>query len=185
MEKPKPSDQAMQRPKDKQGPGLFSLLGPYCQWIMGLVVLTILGNGLNLIVPRLLAGVIDTYNQPGFTLSRTVVKFFAVAVGIFVLAYLQNIVQTYAAEKIARDLRSRLVEKISAQDHVYIQEVTPAELLTNLTSDVDSIKMFVSQAIASIISSLFLILGAGALLLSINWKLGLLVLSILPVIGGT
>ena len=32
--------------------------------------------------------------------------------------------------------------------------------------------MFVSQAIASIISSVFLIIGASVLLLSINWKLG-------------
>ncbi len=185
MEKPKQPPIAMQKPRRPAGPGLFSLLKPYRRWIFGLVALTILGNSLNLIVPRLLAGVIDTYSQPGFSLSRFVVEFVLVAAGIFVLAYLQNIVQTYAAEKIARDLRARLVEKISVQDHAYIQEVTPAKLLTNLTSDVDSIKMFISMAIAAIISSLFLILGAGVLLLSINWKLGLLVLSVLPIIGGT
>ena len=51
--------------------------------------------------------------------------------------------QTYASERVARDLRTRLVAKISAQDHAYIQQVTPAKLLTNLTSDVDAIKMFV------------------------------------------
>jgi ATP-binding cassette subfamily B protein len=44
-------------------------------------------------------------------------------------------------------MRTRLVAKISAQDHAYIQQATPAKLLTNLTSDVDSIKMFVSQAL--------------------------------------
>ena len=58
-------------------------------------------------------------------------------------------------------------------------------LLTNLTSDVDAVKMFVSQAIASLVSSVFLIIGASVLLLSINWKLGLAVLAILPIIGGT
>src|SRR5215467_7978425 len=172
MEKPKQPGSPMQKPQRPKGPDLSSLLKPYRRWIAGLVVLTIFGNSLNLIVPRLLASVIDTYNRPGFSLNRFVVEFIFVAVGIFVLAYLQNIVQTYAAEKIARDLRTRLVDKISVQDHAYIQEVTPAKLLTNLTSDVDSIKMFISQAIASIISSLFLILGAGVLLLSINWKLG-------------
>jgi ATP-binding cassette subfamily B protein len=63
--------------------------------------------------------------------------------------------------------------------------VTPARLLTNLTSDVDSVQSFVSQAIASIISSIFLIIGASILLLSVNWRLGLAVLAILPIIGGT
>ena len=150
-----------------------------------MVVLTILGNGLNLVVPKIMAGVIDTYDQPGFVLSRILVEFFFIAIGIFLLAYLQNIVQTYAAERIARDLRTRLVAKISDQDHSYIQFATPAKLLTNLTSDVDSIKTFVSMAIASIISSIFLIVGAGVLLLLIDWKLALAVLAILPIIGGT
>ncbi|HET9131022.1 MAG TPA: ABC transporter permease, partial [Terriglobia bacterium] len=172
-------------PKKPSGPSLFSLLKPYRHWVAGMVVLTILGNSLNLLVPKIMARTIDQYNQPGFDITQIVLWFLAVSIGIFVLLYFQNIVQTYAAERIARDLRTRLVAKISDQNHAYIQQVTPAKLLTNLTSDVDAIKMFVSQAIASIISSLFLIIGAGILLLLIDWKLGLAVLVVLPVIGGT
>ena len=43
--------------------------------------------------------------------------------------------------------------------------------------------MFVSQAVGSLVSSVFLIIGASVLLLSINWKLGLAVLAVLPIIG--
>lgn len=181
MEKP---TQPM-KPKRPAGPSLFSLLTPYRPLVLAMVVLTILANSLNLIVPRVMARIINTYGLPGFDISSTLKQFLFIAIGIFVLTYLQNIVQTYAAERIARDLRTKLVAKISVQDHAYIQDATPAKLLTNLTSDVDAIKMFVSQAIASIISSLFLIFGAGALLLMINWKLGLGVLAILPIIGVT
>ena len=42
-----------------------------------------------------------------------------------------------------------------------------------------------AQAIVNIVSSVFIILGASILLLSINWKLGLAVLTIVPIIGGT
>ena len=185
MDKPKEQTQPPMKPKMPSGPGLFSLLKPYRHWIVGMVVLTILGNGLNLIVPKIMARTIDTYNQPGFDLTTILFEFFLISIGIFILGYFQNVVQTYAAEKIARDMRTRLVAKISVQDHAYIQQATPAKLLTNLTSDVDSIKMFVSQAIASIISSLFIILGAGVLLLMIDWELGLAVLAVLPIIGGT
>jgi len=167
-----------------RGPNLFSLLKPYRRLIFLLAALTILGNSLNLTVPRLISYAIDTYAQQRLVLSRLVAEFFAVAAGIFVFAYLQVIVQTYASERVARDLRTRLVEKISLQDHAFIQEITPAKLLTNLTSDVDAVKMFISQAVASIIASGFLILGASVLLLSINWKLGIAVLAVLPIIGG-
>jgi ATP-binding cassette, subfamily B, bacterial len=189
MEKPKepmkPPIDPSAKPKRPAGPSLFSLLKPYRHWVFGMVILTILGNSLNLIVPKIMAGVIDRYDQPGFDLTKVVLQFLLISIGIFLLAYFQNVVQTYAAERIARDLRTRLVAKISVQNHAYIQQVTPAKLLTNLTSDIDAIKMFVSQAIASIISSLFLIVGAGILLLLIDWKLGLAVLAVLPVIGGT
>jgi ATP-binding cassette subfamily B protein len=47
------------------------------------------------------------------------------------------------------------------------------------------VKLFVSQAVGSLVSSVFLIIGASALLLAINWKLGLAVLVVLPIIGIT
>ena len=104
---------------------------------------------------------------------------------IFAFTYGQSIAQTYASERVARDLRSAVIAKISEQDYAYIERATPSKLLTNLTSDVDAVKTFVSQAIASIVSSVFLIIGASVLLLAINWKLALAVLLIMPVIGIT
>jgi ATP-binding cassette subfamily B protein len=77
---------------------------------------------------------------------------------IFIFTYLQNIVQVYTSEIVAKNLREKKKKKISLQDYNYIQTVSPAKLLTNLTSDVDSVKSFVSMAIASIISSIFLII---------------------------
>jgi len=112
------------------------------------------------------------------------VKYLMASLVIFIFTWLQGLVQVYASEKVARDLRSRLAHKISIQSHAYIEESNPSKLLTNLTADVDSIKMFVSQAIVSISSSIILIIGACILLFSINWKLALAVVAIVPIIGG-
>ncbi len=104
---------------------------------------------------------------------------------VFALNYLQNIMQTYASERVARDLRTRLAAKIATQSYSSIEQLTPAKLLTNLTSDVDGVKLFVSQAVATIIASIFLIVGASVMLLTINWRLGLSVLGVVPLVGGT
>ena len=119
------------------------------------------------------------------SLTQLAIEFLAVAAGIFVLTYLQSILQTVTSERVARDLRTRFVNKIAQQDFAYVQDASPARLLTNLTSDVDAIKSFVSQAIASIVSSVFLIIGASILLLLLNWQLALLVLAVVPIIGVT
>jgi ATP-binding cassette subfamily B protein len=147
--------------------------------------MTIIANAMNLAIPWIIAHAIDSFAQQAALSTTLIAVFFSVALGIFLFTYLQVVVQTYASERVARDLRTKLVTKIAGQDHAFIQQVTAAKLLTNLTSDIDAIKMFISQAIASIISSMFLIVGASVLLLSINWKLALGVLAVLPVIGVT
>ncbi len=173
------------RKKPPSGAKLLVLLKPYRWLIATLVVLTVVGNGLNLVVPKIVAHAIDAYTQQSFVLSTVVLQFFVVAFLVFALTYLQSIAQTYASERVARDLRTRVAARISVQSYAYVERVTPAKLLTNLTSDIDAVKLFVSQAIASIISSVFLIVGAGILLLMINWRLGLSILGIVPVIGIT
>jgi len=173
------------RRKPPPAAGLLVLLKPYRGLIVLLVILTVAGNALALAVPRIIAHAVDTYTQPTFALSGVAWQFFAAALLVFVLTYLQSIVQTYASEKVGRDLRTRVAAKISIQSYAFVEQVTPSKLLTNLTSDIDAVKLFVSQAIATIISSVFLIIGAGVLLLMINWRLGLSVLGIVPFIAIT
>jgi len=171
-------------------PGIFSLLKPYRGLLALLILFALFTNGVNLWLPKIIQHGIDDYvatvkAQTHFDVNPTLVKFSAAVLVIFLFAYLQTIVQTYTSEKVARDLRSRLSDKISRQSNIFIEGISPAKLLTNLTSDVDSIKMYVSQALVSIISSVFTLVGGSILLLTINWKLALCVIAIIPIIGGT
>ena len=169
----------------KGPPGMLSLLVPYKGLIVLLLLFALLSNGINLWLPKIIADGIDAYMHKRFDLRYTLIEFSIAVILIFVFGYLQSIIQVYASEKVARDLRTRLSDKISRQSHAFIEKANPSKLLTNLTADTDSIKLFVSQAIVSIVSSVFIIIGASILLLSINWKLGLTVIAIIPIIGGT
>lgn len=164
---------------------LMSFLRPYAGRIALLTILTIAGSALSLLVPQIVAHAIDAYTAHTFNLTTTLISFSAIALGIFILNNLQSLAQTYASEAVARDLRTKVAAAISHQQYATIEELTPSKLLTNLTSDADAVKTFVSQAIASIASSAFLIIGASALLLWLDWRLALAVLVILPFIAGT
>lgn len=168
----------------KSSPGVFSLLKPYKGMVGLLILFALLSNGLNLWLPKLIGQGIDDFNRGSFSFKTMITEFTVVAFIIFVFTYLQGIVQTFASERVAKDLRTRIAVKISEQSYVFIEKSNPSKLLTNLTSDVDSIKLFVAQAIVSIVSSIFIIVGASILLLSINWKLGLTTMAIIPIIGG-
>jgi len=169
------------RPK---GPNIFGVLKPYKFMIAGLILFALLSNAVNLFIPKIISHSIDDFSKGSFSMQTVVLEFLVASLVIFIFTFLQGILQTYASERVARDLRTKLTDKISRQSYAFIQQTNPSKLLTNLTSDVDSVKLFVSMAVVSLASSVFIIIGASALLISINWKLALNVLVIIPVIIG-
>jgi len=180
-------DQTPNKPKQ---PGVFSLLIPYRGLVALLILFALFSNSVTLWLPKIIQHGIDDYvhsflSHTKFNVNPTLIRYTGAILVVFIFAYLQTIIQTYASEKVARDLRTRLSGKISQQSNGFIDQVTPGKLLTNLTADVDAIKMFVAQALVNIVSSAFIIVGASILLLTINWKLALCVIAIIPIIGGT
>lgn len=166
-------------------PSVFSLLKPYRGMISLLVLFALLSNGVNLLVPKIISKGIDSFSAGTFSLKTVVTEFLIAAFVIFLFTYLQSVVQTFSSEKVALDIRKRLSDKISRQSYSYILKANPSRLLTNLTSDIDSIKMFVSMAVATMFSSAFMIIGTCVLLVMINYKLAIPIIAIIPIIGGT
>lgn len=165
--------------------GLGDLLRPYRNSIVVLIALSFGASSLTLVVPKIIARGIDAYTVGTLNFSIVATEFIVASIFVFIFTYAQNVVQTRTSEKVARDLRSVVSKKISRQSYEYIQNTNPSKLLTNLTSDIDSIKLFVAQAIVSIVSSLCIIVGASTILLFINWRLALAVLTMIPIIGFT
>ncbi len=163
--------------------GLFSVVRPYRVIVTVLIIMALAGSSINLVIPRIIANGIDTFSENRFNAGRIITEFLIAAAGIFIFTFLQSVVQTLTSERVARDMRNTLSDKISRQSYSFILKSNPSKLLTNLTSDMDLIKMFVSQAFITIISSLFVIVGVAVLLIMINWKLALAVLTIVPIIA--
>ncbi len=166
-------------------PSIWSLMKPYQGMIYFLVFLALASNVLSLFLPKVISHGIDAFVQGKFVYSSVILDFALLTLGILFFTIVQNVVQTYTSEKVARDLRTKLAGKISRGSYLFIQKTNPSKLLTHLTSDVDAVKMFVAQAVASLISSIVIIIGASIMLLLINWKLALAVMCIIPVIGCT
>jgi ATP-binding cassette subfamily B protein len=168
-----------------KGPGLFSVLKPYRRMIFLLVLRSLISNAISLTIPNISRHAIDAFIGNHLDTHLIVWEFLGAAAGVFLFTYGLSYVQTYTSERVARDLRTQLAARISRQNYSFLQKSNPAQLLTNLTADVDSVKGFVAQAIASIFSSIFIIFGASIMLLTIRWQLALCVIAIIPIIGFT
>jgi ATP-binding cassette, subfamily B, bacterial len=167
------------------GKKLNALVFGYKKLVALLSFFTVCGSLLGLLIPKIIARAIDSYAQAHTIKEQLLWQFAIVTLLVFIFTYLQSVVQSYASEVVARDLRQKLAEKIALQNYSYVMEVSPARLLTNLTSDVDAVKLFVGMAVGNLISSYCLLIGASILLLITNWKLALLVLLLTSVIWVT
>ena len=96
-----------------QKPSIFKLLKPYSGMISALLFFALLSNGLNLVIPKLIQAGIDDFTNGVWNMRKIVTWFSAAAILIFILTYVQSIIQTFASEKVARDLRNNLSSKIS------------------------------------------------------------------------
>src|ERR1700754_2169445 len=98
------------KPPAEKKPGIFSLLKPYNGLLFLLILFALFSNGVNLWLPKIISHGIDDYGRSYFARTKfdinpTLIKFSLAIVFIFVFTYLQSIIQTYASEKVARDLR--------------------------------------------------------------------------------
>ena len=166
-------------------PNIFAVLKPYKLMIYCLIGFALLSNGVNLLIPKMISHGIDDFSKGLFSYEKIVLEFLIATLVIFIFTFFQGILTVYASERVARDLRTKIIDKISRQSFEFIQHSNPSKILTNLTGDIDSIKVFVSMAIVSLASSIFIIIGASILLFSIDWKLALAVLTIIPIISGS
>lgn len=173
------------RPQRTRGPSMFAILGPYRRQVILLAVLAMLANVFTLFIPSLIATGIDSFVAGQFDLDGTVLKIIGVAVVVFFFTSWQNILQTLVSERVAMDLRSQLAGKIAGQGYRFIEEKNPSKLLTNLTSDIDSVKLFVSQVIPTQVTSAVVIIGTSVILLRLDWELAAIVLLVIPLLGGT
>lgn len=163
-------------------PSINALLKPYRGLIAALIFVGLFANGLGLILPLLISRSIDAYTSGAFLLGKTVLEFALIGILVLLFTSIQAVIQTYASERVARDLRTELSAKISRLSYASVQAANPSKVLTNLTSDIDSVKLYVSQVVVSLVSSTTIIVGAAVLLLSLDWLLALVVLLAVPIL---
>lgn len=150
----------------------FRLIKTYSLWVFIVLVLGLFTNLLSLYVPKLAAEVIDGSQSPNFL--------FIIAFAAFFIAVFQIYASSFFSEKVAMDIRLKIIDKLKDQSYSYIGESTPGRLLTVATSDVDAVKNIFSQGLVTLLGAIVTIIGATVFLLNINLKLGLYTVSVIP-----
>ncbi len=84
------------------------------------------------------------------------------------------------AQKVRHDLRTRLYDHLQGLDVAYFEERQAGDIMSVLSSDVDRLEDFLSDATTSIVRLVITFLGIFGFLLWLDWRLALLLFAPLP-----
>ncbi|WP_258525643.1 ABC transporter ATP-binding protein [Paenibacillus sp. YN15] len=173
------------RPKDAKGT-IRRLWGYLRRQRTGLIlvfVLTAFGAGLGLIGPYLIGTAIDKYILPGDVngLLRLCIVLIAVYAAGAGMNWLQLYMMNRVSQRAVWELRNDLVGRLQKLPLRFFDSKTHGELMSRTTNDVDNISNTLNQSVTQLITGALTLVGALAIMLSLNVWLTLLNLVTVPV----
>lgn len=163
---------------------LLGYLRPYLRYAFVAYLAVILGTGLNLLVPQVIAWAIDY----GLTEGRAR-DLFVAAVIIMVIALVRaalGFAQRYYGEwlthRVAYDLRNQFYNAVQYQPFAFHDQSHTGDLMSRATSDIAESERFVGIGLMDLLSTLLLLVGVVVAMVLVSPRLALLALAPLPIL---
>ncbi|KAJ1953969.1 Multidrug resistance protein 1, partial [Dipsacomyces acuminosporus] len=125
----------------------------------------------------------------GQTLDHTTRKyclyFLALGLGMWVVASIQQLCWSIAAERTGRRVREAFYIAILRQDIGWFDDISTGELITRISGDVNLIQEGTGEKFSYVIQHVATFLTGAIIAFVKGWKLTLVVLSIVPMYAGT
>jgi ATP-binding cassette subfamily B protein len=174
---------------------LAQYLKPYRVSIILVLILSILSTVFAIVGPkimghattRLFEGLVAKVTHvPGAAIDFAYIGNIAlILIGLYVLsalcAYLQGYIMAGISMKVTYELRRSISEKINRLPLKYFDTKAYGDVLSRVTNDVDTISMSLNQSLSQIATSVTMIIGVLAMMLSISWLMTVVALLVLPI----
>jgi ATP-binding cassette subfamily B protein len=148
--------------------------------LLGVLVIILLNAGLNLAAPYLIGRTVDEYIQA--RQYRGVLVFSGYLLAIYLAAvvtsYLQTLMMGGVGQRVLFTLRNAVFSKLQELPIAFFNENKTGDLISRINNDTDKLNQFFSQSLMQFVGNVFMIVGAGILVLSLNGRLG--VASLVP-----
>jgi ATP-binding cassette, subfamily B, bacterial MsbA len=97
-----------------------------------------------------------------------------------VFDFFRNYLVAWIEQAVTRDLRNEVYEHLVDLDLVFFGRTRVGQIISRLTHDVEQLRTLVTKELARILSSVFELVAAIAIMLLISWKLTLAAFIVLP-----
>ncbi len=192
-EKDQPPKLKFTKANIKEGLEIFKYIRPYKAKFIGGLLFISLSAMTTMAFPKLLQELIDTV-APGSTKSPGLTNGFGlssgniamVMIGLLVLqmviSYMRVYLFTAVGENAVADMRKEIYSKMITMNMDFFAKRRVGELSSRIVSDISQIQDTISTVLAEILRGILTLIIGLSLIFVLSHKLGLLMLSVVPVI---
>ncbi|HLX55799.1 MAG TPA: ABC transporter ATP-binding protein [Ktedonobacteraceae bacterium] len=163
---------------------IIKLLRPHWKLSLGAIVCLGLSTGLALVVPWLLAWVIDTglrHGQFSTLLLATVAILVTSSLrGLF--AYGQGYLSQAVSNHVAYDLRNTLYDHLQTLSFSFHDESETGQLMSRLTVDIEAVRNFIPLGLLRGLLALVYFGAISVILFRLDWRLALVTMLSVPLL---
>lgn len=163
---------------------MVTTMRPYWRPLLAALLMLLAMAGLSVVPPYLLQRAIDGPIATGDTSGLWPLAWLygGAVVLTFVLQYGQTYYIQLAGQRGLADLRSRLFDQILKQDMSFFGKHPVGDLVVRITGDIDSLNALLSSSVVTIITESATLVAVVIVMFTVNWRLALLALAVLPIL---
>ena len=163
----------------------WAFISPYRRQLILAVLAVLAFSASQITIPLILRTVIDSALVEGGGGDRLLTIGVLAFLGIVTLNFLANLVQETLvgriAERLLIDLRRAMYAHLQRVSLSFMDKTEVGRLMSRLQGDVHALQEFLETSVFAI-GDLVLLVGITIVLLVLDWRLGLLTLSVVPVL---
>ncbi|MGI6255517.1 MAG: ABC transporter ATP-binding protein [Acutalibacter sp.] len=164
---------------------LVPFLKPYSKQMAAVLILMLIGAGCDITYPLLSGYAVDAFVTP--RTSQGVTGFAALYAAVVVAQMLSTMIFARIALKVemylGRDLKKKLFVHLQTLSFSYYNTTPVGTIMARVMSDTNKIGSVFAWSLVDIFWSGAYVVGSMAVMLSINWRLALLVIVVVPIIA--
>lgn len=164
---------------------LLAYIKPYTRRLALAVVCIIMAAGANLYLPWIIKDMIDDV-----LMSKDMVMLNLIAVGILVVMftrgvfyYGQSYLVSYVGQRVIIDVRSVLFRKFQRMPLSYYDKQQTGTVMSYITNDVAVMQSAIVDNLIELVTESSILIGSLAMMIYLDWKLSLLTLMTIPLVG--
>lgn len=164
---------------------LLAYIKPYTRRLALAVVCIVMAAGANLYLPWIIKDMIDDV-----LMSKDMVMLNLIAVGILVVMftrgvfyYGQSYLVSYVGQRVIIDVRSVLFRKFQRMPLSYYDKQQTGTVMSYITNDVAVMQSAIVDNLIELVTESSILIGSLAMMVYLDWKLSLLTLMTIPLVG--